>query len=83
MLARTTEKKSGKPFLENEQVMDRRPQTMNIGIYLNPETYKKIETQAAVKYLSMSDVVRQVMGEALKKVTGESEKEMKSEEYYV
>ncbi len=56
---------------------------MNIGIYLNPETYKKIETQAAVKYLSMSDVVRQVIGEALKKATGKSGKEMKSEEYYV
>jgi len=33
-----------------------------IGVYLEPETYENIKATAEVKYISMSDVMRQVLG---------------------
>ncbi len=50
---------------ENPPKKGRKPKTESgatVGIYLKPETYKRIKAKAEIKYTSMSAIVRQAIG---------------------
>jgi predicted transcriptional regulator len=40
--------------------------TATVGIYLKPETYKRIKDQAEAKYASMSVIARQAIGKMIR-----------------
>jgi hypothetical protein len=39
---------------------------MLVGIYLNPETHKRIKAKAAAKFVSMSGIIRQTVEKIIK-----------------